>query len=71
MELQQLGLKWGTDKSKWINFNKSYLNIYETYFKDIKNDKLNVLEIGVKTGNSIGLWQEYFKNSIIFGLETI
>lgn len=69
MELQKLGLKYYTDKSRHIIFNKSYLDIYETYFKDIKNNKLNVLEIGVKTGNSIKVWEEYFTNSNIFGLD--
>ena len=67
--LQQIGKKYSTDKSMHINFNKSYLDIYETYFKDIRNQKLNILEIGVRNGNSIRVWEEYFPNSNIFGLD--
>ena len=67
--LQQIGLKYRTDKALHVNYGKSYLDIYETYFKDIRNEKLNVLEIGVKTGNSTRVWEEYFPNSNVFGLD--
>lgn len=48
----------------------SYIeNYYEDRFKDIRLEKLNILEIGVATGLSLEMWSEYFPNSQIYGVE--
>lgn len=49
----------GTDKGT----KHSYLDEYENIFYSIKENKLNILEIGIQFGGSSILWQEYFKNS--------
>lgn len=52
-----------TDK----NTVHSYLPIYQKLFgnKDIKN----ILEIGVQRGGSIKLWNDYFPNAHVFGID--
>ena len=67
--LQQLGLMCGTDKSRHTNTGKTYLDVYEQYFRDIQYNPLNILEIGVKNGFSHTLWENYFVNSKIFGID--
>ena len=46
-----------------------YIPVYEELFKDIQDKKLNLLEIGVREGTSHLLWEKYFKNSTIYGLD--
>ena len=43
-----------------------YSKIYEKYFEKIKEDKLNVLELGSFYGNAAGAFFYYFKNSKIY-----
>ena len=43
--------------------------VYEKLFKNIKDKKNNVLEIGVANGHSLASWYLYFKNSNIFGID--
>ncbi len=43
-----------------------YSKIYKKYFENIKNDKLNILELGSFYGNAAGAFFYYFKNSKIF-----
>ena len=61
-----------TDK----NTCHSYINTYERLFSQKKNDKNNILEIGIgepkqnkENGGSIKLWHDYFPNSTIYGLD--
>jgi len=71
MSLHALGCKHNTDKvNNWHTFNgKSYLHIYEKYFLPKKEEKINILEIGVKGGHSLRVWKEYFPNAKICGLD--
>jgi hypothetical protein len=62
--LEMMGRKYGTDK-----VDHGYLNIYEKHFAPIKDNKNNILEIGVWKGSSLSLWSEYFKNSYIIGID--
>lgn len=68
-ELQLLGIKYGTDKSRHSYANKTYLDVYYPYFENFRNKEINFLEIGVKDGCSHRLWKEFFKNSNIYGLD--
>ena len=43
--------------------------IYENIFRNVRNDKLKILELGVANGHSIASWHHYFKNSIIYGVD--
>ncbi len=46
-----------------------FLKIYEHYFKDFKNKKINILEIGVHEGKSLMIWKDYFKKANIVGID--
>ena len=46
-----------------------YIEIYDSYFKDLRNKELKVLEIGVADGKSLLTWSDYFKNSTIIGID--
>lgn len=67
MNLEELAVKHGTDK-KFSN-GHGYTVCYEKYFEKIRNEKLNVLELGVREGWSLKMWTEYFPNSNIFGID--
>ena len=47
----------------------AYAKFYEKYFKNLKNDNLNILEIGSFYGNASAALFFYFKNSTIFGAD--
>jgi cephalosporin hydroxylase len=47
--------------------NHSYIDVYEKEMTDTKN--ISLLEIGVQFGHSIKMWQEYFDNSWIGGID--
>lgn len=84
-ELDEIAQKFNCDKSNSQLVSKKYNNgqndedikipghnyteIYEHFFKDIKNEKLNILEFGVgnypTNGYSLKLWLEYFPNANI------
>lgn len=46
-----------------------YLNTYDRLFRKFKDEKINVLELGVSEGGSIRLWSEYFINARVFGYD--
>lgn len=71
--LQQIGKHYETDKSgitgtHFFN-NRSFLDIYERYFKFFKNQKINFLELGILNGGSIKTWETYFTNANIVALD--
>ena len=68
-ELHQLGKQFYTDKTDIRHNGKSYLDFYEPYFKPIRDDNLSILELGVKDGGSLKLWQAYFPNAHILGVD--
>ena len=63
-DLTELGLKYGTDKSE-----NGYTRIYEEFLSDKRNEKNNILEIGVWRGASLRMWSEYFPESFILGMD--
>lgn len=61
--LQELAFMYGTDKGK---DGHNYIPFYEQHLP--KNPK-KILEIGVKTGASISMWQKYFPEAEIHGMD--
>ena len=47
----------------------TYLDTYNKYFLERRNDIKVFVEIGVLNGNSLKMWSEYFPNAIIYGLD--
>jgi hypothetical protein len=66
MTLDEIGLKHHTDKA---SSNHCYLSIYEKYLSQWKDKAFTLLEIGVASGASIKVWQEYFPNAKIYGID--
>ena len=67
--LQEIGLKYGTDKSRNQHYGITYLQLYEKYLKDRREESLNILEIGVLEGSSVRAFSEFLPNSNIIGLD--
>lgn len=61
LTLSELAFMYGTDK-----LDHGYIPFYEQYLP--KNPK-KILEIGVKEGRSIQMWQKYFPDTEIHGLD--
>ena len=74
MNLNDLGLKYGTDKSTLLH---NYLNKYEPYFAN-PTDVKKILEIGLRRGGkwknehitpSLEMWGEFFPNAKLYGFD--
>lgn len=63
--LESIGIKWGTDKAT----HHKYTSVYESLFDKIKDDTINFLEIGLLQYASIKMWEEYFSNAKIWGVD--
>jgi demethylmacrocin O-methyltransferase len=57
--LDQLALSAGTDKSSAFH---NYTKVYAQYFHPLRKKKIKFLEIGIYKGDSVKLWDRYFKN---------
>ena len=44
---------------------------YAEHFETIKEQKLNILEIGVGSGPSLKMWYEYFSNASIYAIDVV
>lgn len=60
---KQLDNKYDTDKSL------AYRQNYDKYFSHLRNNKINLLELGVYKGGSLLMWGEYFKKGNIVGVD--
>ncbi len=58
--LDGLALASGTDKA---SNHHNYTEIYARYFAPFKEQPIKFLEIGINTGKSVKLWEDYFKNA--------
>lgn len=57
-----------TDK----NTTHAYLPLYDVLLESKKNSATNILEIGIaQSGGSIKLWNDYFQNAQIYGIDII
>lgn len=65
MKLTDIHTQFKTDKGT----AHSYVDWYEEIFSERRTEQLNVLEIGVLFGGSLKMWEKYFENSYIYGIE--
>jgi hypothetical protein len=71
-ELDELARKFGTDKMCNLsgeNIYHSYTSKYYELLKDWKNDKFNLLEIGIQDAKSHRMWHDFFVNAQIYGID--
>ena len=62
--LNTIAENYNTDK-----FDHGYTKIYEKYFESLRDQKLKILEIGIADGKSLLMWSDYFKNSLVIGID--
>ena len=69
--LDQIGGHYCTDKSYPNRTAQiTYLEIYEMYFQRFKEAAIDMVEIGVRRGQSINTWNKYFTNAnSIYGID--
>lgn len=65
MKLTDIHKQFKTDKGT----AHGYIPWYEGTFSHRRTEKLNILEIGVLFGGSLKMWEFYFENSNIYGVE--
>lgn len=68
-EQEQHGLSYLANKCGTDKLTHNYIQHYENIFYNIKNQPMNVLEIGIREGWSHLMWCIYFKNSKIYGID--
>ena len=59
--------RYSTDKES----THHYLDTYDRLFAPFKNKKINLLEVGIATGGSLKLWDDYFSKANIVGIDVI
>jgi ubiquinone/menaquinone biosynthesis C-methylase UbiE len=47
----------------------NYHEVYEAEFDTIRNEEINILEVGVFKGDSVRAWLEFFPNATIYGID--
>jgi hypothetical protein len=70
--LDQLARKHGSDKGPEPVgglSGKGYTAVYSSFFESLRQRELVLLEIGVARGASLRMWEEYFPNARIFGVD--
>lgn len=65
-ELLKIFDKYKTDKGSEKHF---YHHVYEPHFEPLRNEPINILEIGVFRGASTAAFHEYFPNAQIYGVD--
>jgi len=63
-ELCEIGKKCQTDKP-----GNGYTKVYYEIMKDVREEPVNMFEIGIYFGASIKMWEEFFPNGKIFGID--
>lgn len=66
MNLDDLAIKYQTDKGP---HGHMYTSKYELYLEQYRDIEFNFLEIGVYNGDSIKMWKEYFPKANIVALD--
>ena len=64
MSLLEIANKYPTSKN-----DHGFIKIYQKYFSILKDQKINILEIGVERGDSLRMWREYFTNASICAID--
>jgi len=67
MNLEELAIKYGTDKK--CSGGHGYTPVYEQFFESRRNDNINFMELGVREGWSIRMWEEYFSEANIYCID--
>ena len=69
LNMDQIGILEGTDKSSSVDFAWDYLRHYEEWFTPFKDEEICLMEIGVQNGYSLPIWREFFPRAKIVGID--
>ena len=58
----------GLDKTDKISHHR-YDRFYPTFLEPLRDQKFNMLEIGIDHLGSLNLWKKYFPKSFIYGID--
>lgn len=75
--MDEIGLKYAFDFAKGKNYKGgdktslgfNFTSYYDNLFNKRKNEKLNLLELGIFYGKSLAMWSDYFVNGSIYGID--
>jgi hypothetical protein len=70
--LDELAIKHGTDKGTQSARGlspKGYTQVYDRYLSPLRDTPAKILEIGVQKGASVRMWEEYFPQAEIWGID--
>jgi hypothetical protein len=65
VKLEDIHKKYDTDKG----VRHSYIEFYDKLFSELKNDQINVCEVGCLTCQSLMMFNDYFPNATIYGVD--
>jgi tetratricopeptide (TPR) repeat protein len=68
-KLDVVGFLEGTDKSSFYSSSWDYLCKYETVFAPLRDQPINLIEIGVERGPSLKVWKYFFSAATIVGID--
>lgn len=60
LTLDELAIKYGTDKA---TTDHGYTKVYEQLFGHLRDEPVQLAELGVYAGASLQMWDDYFTNS--------
>lgn len=63
-EMCSIAAQSGTDKGR-----HGYTKLYGTIFEPLKNKDINILEMGIYYGGSLKMWERFFTNGRVFGID--
>jgi hypothetical protein len=73
--LDQIGIENGTDKASVFTRTyakpHNYLVHMERFFEPLRNEPINLVEIGVGGGESVRTWLEYFLCAGVIGIDSV
>ena len=67
-DLEHLAFHFGTDKS---HDDHKYTDLYAMLFAPLRNTAQNITEIGIAAGQSLWLWNDYFPQAHIWGIDVV
>jgi glycosyltransferase involved in cell wall biosynthesis len=72
--LCEIAMEFNSDKCPYSKETTSghrhpYTPAYEDLFSHLRNENINVLEIGIEKNDSINIWRKYFPSANIYGFE--
>ena len=68
--MNELEYFFSSEKHRLIHKWNHYFEIYDRHLRHLKDQKINILEIGISHGGSLEMWNYYFKgNATIYAVD--